>query len=420
MLKENKLVQFFSKNKLYIFLAFLFITPLLSSIYHIFIDYNYFVYYIPNMIMIYVGLYALFFNKLEKKEKIFISVMLLLMIISCLLSKYKMEAFFGCDYRLEGLITYISYIGYFYCGTRLKDNKKLELVLNILIGTGIILSILMFIKSPFILNMFDIKLDEYYQYSGPFAHYNHMGYYLLIVNICSLFMYFIKENKTKFIYLLTSAFLLYALIINNTFGAFLSYIFILLSMFIYFFIKKNKLKDVFIYLIVFILICFISTRNNENLVYENFNELFSDTSTIVNSETEEEIYNVGTKRGILWVYALKFIKDKPIFGYGLENTQYEYYKNGIEDSKSHNLILEQATNCGIPFMIMYFIFIITLVYKNIKCKKLSNISLMSLFIVIGFIINLMFGNSTFYVSPYFYLFLGVLGQNYYKKQKIRF
>jgi len=374
--------------------------------------------YIPNFIMLYISLKTIILNirKIFLKKYIGITILFILMLFSCILANNAYEAFFGSN--LEGVITHISYFGFFCCALKLTNEKENIKIINLLLLVATLISILCLCKFDFIYKLFNIQKESYYFYIGPFYHFNHFGYYLLICNICSIFMFILNKKTKKIIYYIINFILLYTLVINDTFGVYISYILVLALLLIYFIYKKQNLKEILIILLSFILVSCISFRDNHNVVYRNFKELINDTSQIVQSESVEQIYNIGTDRGILWIKTVKLISNKPFIGYGFENIRDEYSKLEIMTDKPHNIILEQALNMGIPAMIIYMTIIILIIIKQLKrIKTIKPFYLMSLIIVISYLFSSMFGNQTFYVAPYFYIFLGLIAQNYYKEKE---
>ena len=419
MLKEvdDHMVLNIKKNSVYVYMIIFFITPILSMIGNLYKNsLGLILLYIPNIIMLYNSLKLIVMNKekLIQKKYILITIMFVLMILSCIFSSDKSEGFLG--YNLEGLITHISYIGFFYCGLKMTNKDSNTKLIKILLIISTIICILCLTKIDIIYKMFNIRKEDYYFYVGPFHQFNHFGHYLLISNICSLYMLF--NEKSKYFYFIIHSILLYTLIINDTFSVYLSYIIMLLLMLSYYIYKKHKLKKLIIVILTFILMSCLTFRDNFNVVYRNIQGIINDTNQIINSENKEDLYSIGTDRGKLWINAIKLIKEKPILGYGFENVKLEYSKLNVYTDKPHNLILEVSLSSGIPSMIIYLIIILSIIIKKIKTlANITTFELFSLLIVISYLIALMFGNTTFFVTPYFYIFLGILAQNYYKDKE---
>lgn len=149
----------------------------------------------------------------------------------------------------------------------------------------------------------------------------------------------------------------------------------------------------------------------------------NETSENVNEESESgvDLSKIGSGRGEVWVNSLKLIKQRPVFGWGLENLLNEFYSQfGINEGRTHNLILQLAGTTGIPGMLFYiigvsYIFIILLT----RFKHWGYIEFASVSVFVAYMVNAMFGNSAFYTSPYFMLFLGMMIASiiYYEKPK---
>lgn len=404
-------------NKIDLFTIFFLITPIISMLFNLFNAETAFYWYIPNLIMLYIGLKSLVLNlkNIKLKEYKLIYTYFVLAFISCIFARDKYQAFFGSEYRLEGLITYISYLGFFYLGTRIK-NKRL---LNVFIIISVILATLSILRIDLTYKMFGIdKNIHYYFYTGPFTHFNHFGYYLLIANICTILMYiFTNSTISKTLYFLAHLILLYTLIINDTFGVYIAYLIVLIIILIYFISKKQNIKKIIFLIISFILLSCITYRYDYNIhiVYRNIKELFHDTETISNSSTLEDMYEVGTTRGRLWIKGTEYTLKKPILGYGYENVKYEYQNEKIYESKPHNIILDLCLNTGVISMICYVSLIILICKKQIERIK-ENKYLLCFLVIIGYLLSMMTGNSTFYISPYFYIFLGIFAQGYYNEK----
>lgn len=404
-------------DKIYLYIILFLIIPISTMIGNLYDkSLGLIIMYIPNLIMIYIALkLAVINNKnILKKKYILLTILFFLMILSCIFAEDKLEGFFG--YNIEGLITYISYLGFFYCGLKMTDKNKNVKLIKIFLIVSLIISSLCIFKFDIIYKLFNINKNDYYFYVGPFHQFNHFGHYLLICNICSLFMFI--NTKQKIIYFMINSILLYTLIINDTFSVYIAYICILILLVIYYIYKKQKIKEIITISLSFILISCFTFRDNYNVVYRNLKNMLIESNQVIESEKIEDIYTVGTDRVKLWVNALNMIKEKPFLGYGFENVKYEYAKLEINVDKPHNLILELSLNSGIPSMIIYFVLVGSIIIKRIKqIRMIQSFHLMSLLIVIAYLISSMFSNSTFYVSPYFYIFLGIIAQDYYIGEK---
>ena len=127
---------------------------------------------------------------------------------------------------------------------------------------------------------------------------------------------------------------------------------------------------------------------------------------------------VGTNRGMLWINAIKFIKEKPIFGYGLDNLGYKYMENNITINMPHNLILGLSATIGIPGMLFYIFSVLLVLIKGFKnLKNGDHIINLPYFVIVSHLISSMFGNTMYYVTPYYVIILG-MGMLYLNEKEV--
>lgn len=204
----------------------------------------------------------------------------------------------------------------------------------------------------------------------------------------------------------------------------------------------------------------------------NLKKLFSEKEMNTKSGLTNEVATIGQKRGEIWIRSLDLMNQRPMFGWGLENILNEFNKQyGINEGRTHCLVLQLGATVGIPGLLIYLVATISIFLKNIYDVKLRkfgkkgiivitsiyaistivlNIAVCSvtdkLFIngvatvllwvllyaiifvknvklrikdwnefeligcgvFVSYMISSIFGNSAFYSSPYFMIFLGIL------------
>lgn len=356
-------------------------------------------------------------------------------LISCLSASSTRKAFYGTSYRREGYYRYLMYAGYFLCAF-LLDSKKLR---KILLNTFIIASIFLIIISRVTLSgtrYTDIFVNSKIE-TTIFGQFNHYCYYIMMTLMCALGLFLTEKNKVlKILYAIAYAIIAYAMIYNDTFGCYLATTVTLILYVIYAIIKKKDRIAISIAMVIFILLSIFTTKDGRNVVSVNVENFMTDISAVlakfgISTESENgeskpdyEIRNdfmaAGTNRGELWHNAFNFILRKPIIGYGADNLG-EQYENVLMRGKDrpHNLILYLACVSGIPGMLLYVIAVGIIVVKAIiKLMKNNNSGIISLLVVVTYLISSMFGNSMFYTSPFFFIFLGnLMNSNLNKKEE---
>lgn len=360
-------------------------------------------------------------NKKETlKELIPIFIFIIYMIwtlISCYQSNFRKRAFYGTSYRKEGYLMYINYAGYFLCSFLLKDKNYRKVLLN----TFLIVSIFLIFISRITLG--GKLLPNYFMNNeiedSVFHQFNHYGYYLTMSLICSFGLFAREKNKIlKMVYLIAYTLIGHATIYNNTFGCYLATCIFLVLYAIYALIKRTDRKVIFTAIAIFTILSCITFENGKNLAYNNLKEFAFDVKAIItkimnldveDEEIDKNFEDAGTDRMQLWIHGIKYILDKPIIGYGPDTLRHQYLMSGIDQDRPHNLIIYLACVSGIPGMLIYMTAVGIIVIKGIrKLLSANKDGMIYLIIVITYLISSMFGNSMYYTSPYFFIFLGSL------------
>jgi len=350
-------------------------------------------------------------------------------LISCIFSPDRYRAFHGNYYRQEGYFMYLNYAGYFLCAFLLENKKLRKILLNIFIIVSVYL--IAITRISVLTENFNNNLVNNDIESAVFAQFNHYGYYLMMTLVCSLVLFMTEKNKIfKILYLVAFTVIGYALIYNNTFGCYLATSIMLILYTIYCLIKKKDRKQILIAVIIFTILSCIITKDNENVAFNNIKSFAHDIVTIVlkvtgieiegfdREQIDKEFENAGTSRMELWTNGIKFILERPILGYGPDNLRMKYDEVSIKQDRPHNLLIQLATTSGIPGMLIYVTAVGIIIVKAIKrLLKNDENGKIFLIIVITYLISAMFGNSMYYTSPYFFIFLGSLMNCNLKKKE---
>jgi len=204
--------------------------------------------------------------------------------------------------------------------------------------------------------------------TGQTFNRNQFGLIMGIGAIISL-LYF----KEKFIKILFPIFILGA-IFSYSRAVWVAFIF---SIVLYgiFNIKNFKLKDIIIIISIF-LICLVLFFNIDSL-----------------SNRFEQLLNANSSgRGEIWLHTIALIKEKILFGYGLDSWKLHQLKNY---SNIHNSILEILFVSGIAGLIVFLLIFITILREIFSGKNYLFLALISYFSIIS-----LFDNSIFYSKIY--------------------
>ncbi len=124
--------------------------------------------------------------------------------------------------------------------------------------------------------------------------------------------------------------------------------------------------------------------------------------------SEDNVSEIGSGRGKLWYRGIHLAMQRPFFGWGLENIIYQYGKQfGIGEGRSHNLIVQLSATTGVVGMLLYVAGIASLWIRKLRTIKTWNLyECLGMFVIVSYMISSFVGNSSFYASPYFYIFVG--------------
>ena len=99
------------------------------------------------------------------------------------------------------------------------------------------------------------------------------------------------------------------------------------------------------------------------------------------------------------------IPKRPIFGYGPEQLDEELSEIMWVD-RPDNEFIQHAIFLGIPGLVYYLTALIWLFAHQWRVmKRLDATTLVAAGCVIAYLVSSMFGNTMFYTTPYFYMFL---------------
>lgn len=339
----------------------------------------------------------------ENNAMFFFLVMIILMTISTCINGFNDYAIHGDSYRNESLLTYIMYFTiYFFCSSLIRSQKLKSTAMYAFIISGTIIGICVIIHEFFSpLELFSKSRTDF---SAVFGHFNHYGYYLaILISVSGSTFVHEKNNILKSLCLLSFMFGNVILIMNNTFGAYLASFMALIMNVIILFIKDKRInKEAVSLIIIFILISVIMTRWYST-VFSNIYILFSEVRNIT-----EDNENIGSGRGILWKNTIKYISEKPLFGFGVEGISERLAEETTRCNRSHNEFLQYTAFFGIPAGICYLCGVMCVFLRGLKYKlSIDGYSITALTASFSYLVSSFFGNTTYYITPFLFIFLGL-------------
>ncbi len=336
----------------------------------------------------------------------------ILMIISTFINGFTTMAMRGGLVRRESLFVYIMYFLIYYFHASIIENKKLKSIINytFLLG-GLFMGLLMLVHI-YIHPIEQFTFENYpTMINAIFFNSNHYAYYMTMIIIMSGGLFILEKNK-RLKYLSFASFFVNTviLIINNTLGCFIASLFGLLFTAVVIGICSKKFEfRLFIPLILFILITFLMSFTY-NTVLSSVLIMFIDIKNIYTNEENSD--SAGSGRWRLWKATIKYISEKPIFGFGTDGI-YKRLDKEAGSPRTHNEFLQYTAFYGIPAGIMYIAGVVSVFIKGLNYRyKLDIYTLTGLAAAFGYLVSSFFGVSLFYTAPFLFIFLGIgLGGN---------
>ena len=292
---------------------------------------------------------------------------------------------------------------------------------------------------------------------GVFRNSNHFAYVLCMGIIAAMWLAITEKKWTfKLLYLISFVIQLSMLIINDTFGGYLGVFVAVFASIIYGIIKfisylknrnllseeermnnKNTLFNgavALLVVIVLVVTCSLNIKNQSGNAYVVNNikgfirdiGVFGGYMTTTENATQVDVSTLdtsitkaGSGRGETWLKVWELIKQRPLFGYGLECLLFQFSGQfNVGEGRTHNLLLQLLATVGIPGTIMYFAALAIIFFRLLSnWKSWSDVEKITTFVGISYIVTALTGNSTYYTSPFFMMFLGFVALTQWKKKK---
>ena len=307
----------------------------------------------------------------------------------------------GDFYRREGLWTFGAYLGLFALA---KSQTRLNIIrlASVFVGVSVLTGVLDLIDADAINRVLTLKKK-----TSIFHNANHYGYYLVMALLANAALTLnLRTLRTPLTLplLVFHAVLTIVVIDNHSFGSFLA----LSSAFTLSIVLIAWLKRALLFRAVILTALFFGLSWAQSLVDDYLTSEFSGTREDVANivEGNEEASSAGSGRWSLWTHAAGFALERPLLGYGPDALGTPYEEAGESTDRPHNELLQFAASQGFIAMFLYLGALITLAARAFnKRHALSTLTLTLGFVVIGYLASSMFGNTMYYTTPFYVMFL---------------
>ena len=326
-----------------------------------------------------------------------------LIIISTIINKTDIKYILGETSRAEGVLQVIGYMLIFYlCASLIKKEKFKSFIVWFFLATSTVIGILTLINKY----ITDVTIIGDAYVCRIFYTHNFYAYYLAMAITLAAGIVALKRSKAERV----AAFIIMCLntgilAINDSLGPFLasivSFIFLLIAVSY----KRRKFSfTVLLLFAVFMGIIFVIGLFTPSF-FSEFAGLGRDVKKIVTDS--EDAGNAGTLRWTLWTHTAKYIKEKPLFGWGIEGTA-ERLGTETHAGKAHNEYLENMAYYGIPAGLLYLFGLIAVYIKAlIKRRNVDDLTVICLTGALAYIGSALVGNSFIFTAPFMFIPLGL-------------
>jgi len=341
---------------------------------------------------------------LQKKRIIFdwFLFLYLLFILVCVISCFiALEPFTSTD-RVKTLLLYFILIGTLI--NYVDSYDKLEKLITYFIYSGVISSIII---------LFGSDLSQMHILGKILGNKNMMS---IITGMTAVFSFYFVLYKEKYIYIFPAivTLIMVLLIRSRT-----SLVFVLVNIFLLIcFMDRIDFRKRIKYIILFILILFLFyyLALNVPILYEIVGERWERViHFFYGIETSEKSISL---RAQMIEFGFKMFKEKPIFGYGINNYKV-LFKNAFGIRKySHNNYIELLVGVGIVGLISYYLMYFKIMFELIKVKSKSLKNYRYLFLSLLISILIIGYSNVYYFKKHFYIILAMSSIliNIYKKK----
>lgn len=257
---------------------------------------------------------------------------------------------------------------------------------------------------------------------STFGNQNFFGSYLVLQIPFSLYIIVYHHQKWAYIpYSLSFIALLMTMTRGAWIGYFVSILFILITLYLQ---NKHKFihnKHIWITMLLstFIFISFnLLTKDG---LSNRFYTMFFDSKILFTtsySKNPDLIDNLGSVRMFIWIRVIELIKMRPLFGFGIENLHLAFARYFNEDiirimrklmlvDKAHNDYLHIAVSSGIPSLLAYLSFLLTIAHNALK-RFNQSINILLFTSILAYVVCLFFNISVVSVAYILWIYLGLI------------
>lgn len=340
-----------------------------------------------------------------------------LLIISTFFALDPKLAVLGSEARWDGLISFSFYLVAYSLGRQVRFKERF---LYWIAGSTSIIAIyacLQFFKidPPFLRLYPDSWRGLAFSTMG---NPNFLGSYLVLVLPLAIYLYLMRGKWWGLpFYALTYFALLSTRTRGTWIGAAVGFLVMVILAIKHSENRKRTLRRIVILGLISILLFALFILLTDEVMLNKLIKMFTDLELIITNP--EEADTAGTNRFYIWQRCIELIKQRPVFGFGVENMSIAMNRNFremiVEDfgryrnwDKAHNEYLNIAVASGIPSLLLYLGFTLTAIKKG--WNKQATCPMLVPFVAgaVGYMVQAIFNIQMIIVYYFFMATLGII------------
>lgn len=332
---------------------------------------------------------------------LYLALFLICIFISTCINGFTSEAIHGIPYRNIGVFNMVSFV-LLYMGVssciRTETMRKV-----------VVISIAAAADAIAVSAVYDLYVGEILSYrakkelSTIFFNGNHYGYFLVIAVLIGFGLMLYADRALLAVGVITSALNMIALMVNHSLGCILAVVIVIMitsaAVLIGDIGRRKRLLIILGAAIVFFILAWLLSEN----IRDEFSVLYKDAGSILAGDAKG---SEGHNRIKIWRRTWGYITEKPIFGYGCEGISDRLYI-GTGISNPHNELLTYAAYYGIPAAILYLLGVVSVFANYLRKNTAEAGQKIACMAAAGYFISSMTGVAMFYLTPLFFVLLGI-------------
>lgn len=449
----------------------------------VFTSYKYYFLIFSTVILGIIFLYKIFALGYELPKSwlnVFVTVLTITIVLSAVFAPFKTIAMEGMYNRHDGTISYLCYISLFYIAANIKyTSKTLKAIIYSLVPfilINVILGVLNFnghniLEWEWLSNLLYGGLQEEFtleEGSTIWSTLNNPNYISGFAGtLASLFftLAIVRENLLeKVIYLIISIVSFLMILTSFSTSGFLALLITVPLILVLAFLSKSKIKALSVWIIgviAFVLVLNTLAGQNSRVWNESIGFLISKNPYIETQESMKKMFEFdfenrvsaaeeefelkklpepgvspGSGRLYIWEKSFEMIKERPIFGYGLDTFVYHFPQDDPEKQaglgtynitvdKTHNLYLGLTVGSGVISLFAFIGLVSLILFKWVKeiFNRKRNTALSGGVLGLGmfmitFLIQAMFNDSIIGFTNVMFILIGVLASETIYNRKL--